>query len=270
MVQAILRLLRATPEFQALFHTMDEFHVFGEVNVIADAASRLKLDVIQGLATQLGIAARQVQLPARALHFFEAVRAEARRIRLEMGQRASLEAAAGVGHARVLEPVGGAPGGGAGRALRLPHPHLVRPRPRLGRPRGGESPCQRDSSPRPAPHPDGPVLRKGCTNGGNTTRQGRAPKPRETPPGAGIQAPLGGQSRAAARATLGALDDTAHRRRSFSRGSSTAVAPRRAASRVVVQVSQFWARWEGHGCPHAACRHDEFAALSLAGLTAMC
>ena len=81
------------------------------LDVLADAASRLMLDVIQSLSTQLGIAARQVQLPARALHFFEAVRAKARRISPEMGQRASLEAAAGVGHARVLEHVGRAPGG---------------------------------------------------------------------------------------------------------------------------------------------------------------
>ena len=70
------------------------------------------------------------------------------------------------------------------------------------------------------------------------------------------------------RATPGALDDAAHRRRS-SRGKSTAVAPRRAASKVVVRIIQVWAGWVRRGCPRAACRRDGYAALSPVGLTAM-
>ena len=189
MPLAVLRLLRDTTEIQALFPTTGEFHVFGEVNFFADAASRLKLSATQGLSTQLGIAARQVQLPARVYHFFEAVRAEARRIRLEMDQRASLEAAAGVGHARVPEPVGGPPGG-SGPGLPATAPASRPPSPTPGPPPGRrvDVPAR---LPRPAPHPGGPVLQKGGMNGGNTTGLGRAPKPRETPPAKGIQAPLG-------------------------------------------------------------------------------
>ena len=88
MPQRTLRPLRATLKFQALFLTRNEFHVAGEVNFFADTASRLKLGVIHGLSAQLGIAVRRIQLPARALHFFEVVRAEARRIHLEIGRRA--------------------------------------------------------------------------------------------------------------------------------------------------------------------------------------
>ena len=179
MPQAILRLFRATPEFQALLLTIDEFHVFGEVKW-------LKLDVIKGQSTQLGIAARQIQHLARALHFFEAVRAEARRIRLEMGQRAYLEAAAGVGNTRALGPVGGALGGSR------PSPSATVPASRPPAPAPGPPPGRRVAVParlEPAPSTAPGWFSAsggGCTTGGTTTGPRRAPKPRETPPSAGL------------------------------------------------------------------------------------
>ena len=69
VMQIIHRLILALPEVGALGANLLEEHVFGELNVLADAASRARRELIQTIATQMGLMARELPLPVRALKF---------------------------------------------------------------------------------------------------------------------------------------------------------------------------------------------------------
>ena len=79
-MQIIHSELLQLPEFAKLGARLSHSHVFGEVNVVADAASRGNFDLIYKLAAQLGQKAQQINVPPEALAFLErvlvAVRAE--------------------------------------------------------------------------------------------------------------------------------------------------------------------------------------------------
>ena len=77
-LQSIHARILALPEFAALAPALRTAHVYGEVNVMADASSRARFELIDSIATQLGMAHRRVGLPARAEEFLQAVRADAR------------------------------------------------------------------------------------------------------------------------------------------------------------------------------------------------
>jgi len=51
-------------------------HVFGAGNVMSDAVSRMYLDVLHGLASQIGVSLAQVDVPQAALNFLEEVLSE--------------------------------------------------------------------------------------------------------------------------------------------------------------------------------------------------
>ena len=62
------------PEFQAIgVHGLEE-HVFGEVNVMADAASRGNFDLIHDIAQHLGFQPQLVVLSERAMEFVAQLR----------------------------------------------------------------------------------------------------------------------------------------------------------------------------------------------------
>jgi hypothetical protein len=73
-------LIRALPQYAALQPLLTETLVYGEVNVMSDAASREMFDVIREVASQCGVAARQIVLSRRALDFFNACAAALRRL----------------------------------------------------------------------------------------------------------------------------------------------------------------------------------------------
>jgi len=77
VMQAIYALITELPEFKALEPLLCSVHVFGEVNVMADAASRDKLRVLHDLSTSIGVAATHVALPPRAFEFISNVKAAA-------------------------------------------------------------------------------------------------------------------------------------------------------------------------------------------------
>ena len=83
VMQIIHRLILALPEMGALGANLLEEHVFGELNVLADAASRARRELIQTIATQMGLMARELPLPVRALEFIAQVRKEVRELHLE-------------------------------------------------------------------------------------------------------------------------------------------------------------------------------------------
>ena len=103
-LQSIHARILALPEFVALAPTLRTTHVYGEVNVMADASSRARFALIDSISTQLGINHRRVDIPTRARGFLEAVRADAR-LRLattgatERGAAAGTHAAASFGAA---------------------------------------------------------------------------------------------------------------------------------------------------------------------------
>jgi deoxycytidylate deaminase len=71
-MQIIHELLIHTPEYLALGLRSYHSHVYGRVNVPADAASRNRGDIIGRVTNQLGIAAKRLPLPERALTFLHA------------------------------------------------------------------------------------------------------------------------------------------------------------------------------------------------------
>ena len=76
-------LIQATPQYSALRPLLREAHVYGEANVMSDASSREKFEVISDVAEQCGVVATRVPLPQRALDFVEAVRVATRHLRAE-------------------------------------------------------------------------------------------------------------------------------------------------------------------------------------------
>ena len=81
MMQLIHLRLKELPEFASVWPSIQVDHVFGEFNVLADAASRNRPAVIHALALQLGIPARKVALPDRVNHFLQHIREDARALR---------------------------------------------------------------------------------------------------------------------------------------------------------------------------------------------
>ena len=63
-------IMQRLPEYHLLRPYFDVEHVFGPANIMADAASRAKFKLIATLAVHLGVTARRISLPERALTFF--------------------------------------------------------------------------------------------------------------------------------------------------------------------------------------------------------
>ena len=80
MMQAIHELILALPEFKLLAPRLRVQHIFGEVNVFADAASRGRFKLLETIAARVGVVARKTELPQRALAFFEDVKLRARQL----------------------------------------------------------------------------------------------------------------------------------------------------------------------------------------------
>ena len=78
-LQAVQELILALPELAFIAPTLSSVHVFGEVNIMADASSRARFGLVDSVARQLGIPHRRVEPPARALAFLDAARSNARR-----------------------------------------------------------------------------------------------------------------------------------------------------------------------------------------------
>jgi hypothetical protein len=89
VMQAIYALITDLPEFQALQPWLSSAHVFGEVNVMSDAASRGKFQVLRDLSASIGVANTQVALPARALEFISDAKAAAVLVRQGQDQVAA-------------------------------------------------------------------------------------------------------------------------------------------------------------------------------------
>jgi hypothetical protein len=68
-MQVIHELLIQTPEYQASGSHYFHEHVYGRVNVLADAASRAMFGLLHSVTRQLGIEARRLPLPERVLAF---------------------------------------------------------------------------------------------------------------------------------------------------------------------------------------------------------
>jgi hypothetical protein len=68
-MQVINELLIQSPEFAAIGPHQFHVHVYGIVNVPADAASRAMVTLLHSVTHQLGIVAVQIPLPERALAF---------------------------------------------------------------------------------------------------------------------------------------------------------------------------------------------------------
>ncbi len=80
MMQAIHELILALPEFKLLAPRLRVQHIFGEVNVFADAASRGRFKLLETIEARVGVVARKIELPQRALAFFEDVKLRARQL----------------------------------------------------------------------------------------------------------------------------------------------------------------------------------------------
>ena len=68
-MQVIHELLIQSPEFAAIGPHQFHVHIYGRVNVPADAASRAMVSLLHAVTQQLGIVAVQIPLPERALLF---------------------------------------------------------------------------------------------------------------------------------------------------------------------------------------------------------
>jgi hypothetical protein len=68
-MQVIHELLIQSPEFASIGPHQFHVHVYGRVNVPADAASRAMVPLLHSVTHQLGIVAVQIPLPERALAF---------------------------------------------------------------------------------------------------------------------------------------------------------------------------------------------------------
>jgi hypothetical protein len=75
--------IQETSQYAALKPLLREAHVYGETNVMSDASSREKFQVIRDVAEQCGVAATRIPLPERALDFVNAVRVATRHLRAE-------------------------------------------------------------------------------------------------------------------------------------------------------------------------------------------
>jgi len=72
--QCIYRIILQLPELAGLGKLRQEAHVFGEINVAADAASRANFGLLKALGKQFGIEVARLQLPERAQQFLDRVR----------------------------------------------------------------------------------------------------------------------------------------------------------------------------------------------------
>jgi len=78
-LQILHDLLLSLPEFLRLKPNVFGSHVFGRVNVLADAASRAHFHVVTSICSQMGILARHLSVPARAFEFLDEARSCIRR-----------------------------------------------------------------------------------------------------------------------------------------------------------------------------------------------
>ena len=69
-MQIIHDLILNLPEFKLLHPHLYSTHVFGHINVLADAASRASFDVIYSISYQMGIQALHLKVSQRAFDFF--------------------------------------------------------------------------------------------------------------------------------------------------------------------------------------------------------
>ena len=73
IMQIIHDLVIALPEYQMIVLHGLQNHVFGELNAPADAASRGRFTLVSTLARQIGVIARRINVPERALDFINLV-----------------------------------------------------------------------------------------------------------------------------------------------------------------------------------------------------
>ena len=73
-MQCIHRIILQLPELAGLGKLRQEAHVFGEINVAADAASRANSRLLKALGKQFGIEVARLQLPERTQQFLDRVR----------------------------------------------------------------------------------------------------------------------------------------------------------------------------------------------------
>jgi hypothetical protein len=74
-------LILSLPEFSRLQPNVFSTHVYGRINVLADAASRGTFEVISSICSQLGVDAIRIDIPSRVLDFLEAARQRIRSLK---------------------------------------------------------------------------------------------------------------------------------------------------------------------------------------------
>ena len=69
-LQVLHSLFLSLPEYTNLQPHVITSHVYGRINILADAASRAQFHVVTSICSQMGILARRLSVPARAIEFF--------------------------------------------------------------------------------------------------------------------------------------------------------------------------------------------------------
>ena len=85
-LQILHSLLLSLAEFTKLQPNVFCSYAFGRVNVLADAASRGKLQLVTSICSQMGVLARQLSVSARASEFLSQAKTCIRRLRQESEQ----------------------------------------------------------------------------------------------------------------------------------------------------------------------------------------
>ena len=78
VMQRIHDLILSLPEFDRLRPNVFSTHVYGRINILADAASRGTFNIISTICSQIGIDAVRVNIPSRVFDFLEAARQRVR------------------------------------------------------------------------------------------------------------------------------------------------------------------------------------------------
>ena len=90
VMQIIHEAILARPEYRRFDGNLLEQHVFGEMNILADAASRGKIEFLKQVASQMGVCAREIALSTHALDFLQHVREPVREFkRFDVGSGAA-------------------------------------------------------------------------------------------------------------------------------------------------------------------------------------
>ena len=88
-LQILHDLLLSLPEFTRLKPNVLSNHVFGRINVLADAASRAQFQVVTSICSQMGIMSRHINVPARAFEFLAQAKSSVRRFQHSTDQLTS-------------------------------------------------------------------------------------------------------------------------------------------------------------------------------------